>query len=503
MQRKVLCCMSELGNRFSDSHGGNLPTIRIAKIELNHFKSVDHGVITLNCGKKYIPYGTQSDILGIYGQNGSGKTTVIEAISVLKYLLSGKAIPDRYTDCISVSSDYAEAIFTFDVQYPVGNEYMTNGDVRKVVYSFKLRKEEKQEKDETPRIFADPSLNYLIPVHNFKVVVYDEVIKISGTICGSKTSLQPFVDTSNESTCLEPQTKARLLIGKTSEKKRSELIANMKLARTRSSSYVFMKEMMTLYNDNSEYSYLYQQLLELQFWGTYYLFVVDDSFSEVNDIGSSLPMLQEAKNIVKAIPTTRSFILDEENYNAITLYMQLVSGVLSEIVPGFSLIIKDLGNALLKDGQTGHSVEIVSCRNGAEIPFRSESRGIKRLVFTIGFLIQAYNQQSATIAYDEFDSGIFEYLLGELLQVMQLSGKGQFIFTSHNMRPLEVLNKEFVWFTTVDSNNRYVKLTGLGETNNLRRVYYREIAMHEHFDNLYNETKRNRIIAAMRKVDIR
>ena len=67
------------------------------------------------------------------------------------------------------------------------------------------------------------------------------------------------------------------------------------------------------------------------------------------------------------------------------------------------------------------------------------------------------------------------------------------------MRPLEILKKEFVWFTTTDPEERYIKLTGLGETNNLRKVYYREIALNEHYDNLYSETKRNKIISAMRK----
>ena len=36
---------------------------------------------------------------------------------------------------------------------------------------------------------------------------------------------------------------------------------------------------------------------------------------------------------------------------------------------------------------------------------------------------------------DELDSGIYEYLLGECLEVMQDKAKGQLIFTSHNLRP--------------------------------------------------------------------
>ena len=75
--------MSKLLN---DDHGANLPTIRITEITLENFKSVKYGNIVFNCGRKFIPYGTQADILGLYGQNGSGKTSLIEALSILKHL---------------------------------------------------------------------------------------------------------------------------------------------------------------------------------------------------------------------------------------------------------------------------------------------------------------------------------------------------------------------------------------------------------------------------------
>ena len=71
-------------NLFTEDHMRNLPTIRLAEIVLENFKSVKYGKIVLNCGKKHIPYGTKADILGVYGQNGSGKTALIEAISILK-----------------------------------------------------------------------------------------------------------------------------------------------------------------------------------------------------------------------------------------------------------------------------------------------------------------------------------------------------------------------------------------------------------------------------------
>ena len=61
-----------------------------------------------------------------------------------------------------------------------------------------------------------------------------------------------------------------------------------------------------------------------------------------------------------------------------------------------------------------------------------------------GFLICTYNNPGITLAIDELDSNIYEHLLGELLRIMQDSGQGQLIFTSHNLRPLEVLGNIFI-----------------------------------------------------------
>ena len=56
--------------QFREDHWDRLPTIRLQKAVLDNFKSVEHGEIVFACGKKFVPYGTESDILGLYGQNG-------------------------------------------------------------------------------------------------------------------------------------------------------------------------------------------------------------------------------------------------------------------------------------------------------------------------------------------------------------------------------------------------------------------------------------------------
>ena len=78
--------------QFREDHWDRLPTIRLQKAVLDNFKSVEHGEIVFACGKKFVPYGTESDILGLYGQNGSGKTSFIEALAILKLLMIGAEV---------------------------------------------------------------------------------------------------------------------------------------------------------------------------------------------------------------------------------------------------------------------------------------------------------------------------------------------------------------------------------------------------------------------------
>ena len=151
---------------ITEEHGDNLPTVRIKKVVLDNFKSVGHGEITLNCGREFIPRDTESDILGIYGQNGSGKTSFIEALSILKGLMAGVPVPSVYADCVAVGKEYAKLEFVFDLQYE-------NGVIREAAYSFcmssvALTKEEINEK------YKGAPDEFDIPDEDCKVVIFDE-----------------------------------------------------------------------------------------------------------------------------------------------------------------------------------------------------------------------------------------------------------------------------------------------------------------------------------------
>lgn len=61
--------------------------------------------------------------------------------------------------------------------------------------------------------------------------------------------------------------------------------------------------------------------------------------------------------------------------------------------------------------------------------------------------------------------------------MMSEQAKEQLIFTAHNLRPMEIINKKFLVFTTTDPDNRYVRYKNIAAHNNLRDVYLRDIAL--------------------------
>ena len=99
----------------------------------------------------------------------------------------------------------------------------------------------------------------------------------------------------------------------------------------------------------------------------------------------------------------------------------------------------------------------------------------------------------------KLDAGVFEYLLGEILRIISEKGKGQLIFTSHNLRPLETIDRGFVAFTTTNPDNRYIRFSNVKTNNNLRDFYYRDIILGEQDEPVYEVTNNHEIALAFRE----
>ena len=71
--------------------------IRLTAMEIKDIKNVGYGRLEFSQGKS-------GSILGIYGQNGSGKTVVVDCMVLLKCLLSGRRIPSHFYHYINALS---------------------------------------------------------------------------------------------------------------------------------------------------------------------------------------------------------------------------------------------------------------------------------------------------------------------------------------------------------------------------------------------------------------
>lgn len=492
--------------QFRDDHWDRLPTIRLQKAVLENFKSVEHGEIVFACGKKFVPYGTESDILGLYGQNGSGKTSFIEALAILKLLMMGAEVPGIYAECVAKGQEKSRLEFTFDLQYP-------DGRIRKAVYEFCISAVENEQSGGFGQYGTEESGN--APHSKYRVKISNEKLCMAGDFDGRKIILQSVIDTCGSELPFGPASKQKYFVSG-SKKYMDELNILRRLAEEKSTSFIFSLGTAQVFDECGIYSEFYQVVLELAYYSQLYFHVVDTKSTGYIRLNYGLPLYTQSGRYL--LKTDMPNIMPEIVFSELKSQFANINIVLSQIVPGLNVNMHELSPAMMKDGSVGHVVEIVSSRNESdmsnshntemapdgrfEMPFRYESDGIRKIVSVLSLIIDAYNEQSCTIAIDELDAGVFEYLLGEVIQTFQESGKGQLIFTSHNLRPLEVINKDFICFTTTNPDNRYIRMKGIGNTNNLRSTYFREILVGEQDEELYKNTKKYKVVSAFRKAGV-
>lgn len=165
--------------------------------------------------------------------------------------------------------------------------------------------------------------------------------------------------------------------------------------------------------------------------------------------------------------------------------IEQMNTLLPEIIPNLSLKMYERDIRTDKNGEEEVRLEFLSIRDGKQFSLHYESDGVKKIIGLIGYLVEVYNKPDIIAVIDELDSGIYEYLLGELIEVISTGAKGQLIFTSHNLRILEVLESNKVIFSTTNPKNRYIRMKGVKKSNNLRDMYLRTIQLGGQEENLY------------------
>lgn len=520
---------------------------RIKQIQFENFRNIEEGVIEFPNSKLGDYLDGNPSIVGLYGQNGSGKSSVIMALSILKDLLSGESIGKKYLSSVRNGCDKCKLTFTFAMYNKLIDSDGTiintkeNTTCYDVYYEVEILRDVEEVDDNTNgsdshqevlRIGYE-TLKYRITDYTGKILLPKQTIidttkqnrRKKSFVFGSEQKEQLF--TADDEAIAQQyrdnlavtaaQSQSFIFSFKT--QKLLEQAVNAVFDVFDEEDFEFYKVLETSPNlpeaqnnlrtilINNEDALMMHSLVvyltnpcylikNLRTFGRVYLHVIDTVITGQTNINTQMPLLLWWHDQKKGVYFRRiSLQMDgptavkQSDFDVVKRSLAAVSDVLEKIVPGMRLAFVDLGVRLASDNSEEHYFEITSQKGETCIPLKYESDGVRRIVSILSLLIAAYNDTSFTIAIDEIDSGIFEYLLGEILAVMADSIKGQLVFTSHNLRPLEILPTKYLYFTTTNPEKRFLKIPNRGNSN-LRDTYFRSIVLDTQKEQVYNPTDR-------------
>lgn len=486
--------------------------VRIAQIALRHFKNIRYGEINFTKTRPAGQFQPGADVLGIYGQNGSGKTSVIEAVDLVKTLIMGSSFDS------DVVLDYfypGERSFSIELTFNVKSNKVNYIVYYVVVFSRKSRQvwisreqlaakrfDIDRGKWDSKRMLIDMSQDApeaavtILPQSSWSYLLNaDQQLKMSLFVSlgvqqqghvSPLFALQTFKFLRSLELCdfslykreLPP---ANLVIKKDVLDKQTK---SFQAAHTR-----ILKPLLDIVTE-----------LSLYFSHRVNVFTtLANATCSLNVL--SMDILDERAHGRKGHLSVNLFepgVLKEDDFGAVSSALKRVSSLIGSLVPGLSIKVREVGTQLMDDGNTiAKQVEFLSCRDGVEIPLRCESEGIRKLISFSLCLMEVHSYPDAFLAVDELDSGIFEYLLGELLSVIESFGRGQLLFTAHNLRVLELLPSSEILLSTSDPDNRFVRFKGVKPTNNPRDQYLRAISLGGDGSQLYVPTDKYSIDAAL------
>lgn len=439
--------------------------VRLCEVRLENFKNTAYGVVKTPKSESTEPFIHTSSILGIFGQNGTGKTAIIEAVSIIRKLLSGGGLRNfPLADYIMYGKENCRIGARFSIEYE--NDGM---------YQF---------------LYADYEVQF-VRADGGNVQIRSEVLRAEKTESGKpmRRTLIDY-DSQRDADCYLP--KYRYEAAARSKEAANAICVAQRVARVEMASFLFSQEGLAAFGNEEVYADFPLRLIrnELSDYAKKRLYIVP---------GAHTALFGLEEGVSSPWGVNGSEVVNPYEYQMLRDMLPDMNSVLKEIIPGLTVDVRCYGKELCRNGGDGVRIEMFSKRGENIIPMRCESEGITRLVTLLRVLMCICSDPSIAVLIDGLDAGIFEYLLGELLTVLDDSGKGQLIFTAHSLRPLEMLDKGSLVFTTTNPENRYIPMQYVKQNNNLRDMYLRTIILGGQKEDLYETTDTNQIARAFRR----
>lgn len=428
--------------------------VRLAALSISNIKNVKKGTITFQGRKKRQFVFRDAEVVGIYGQNGSGKTAVIDALFHLKKIMTGEPLLEELADYMDVNAEQAEIAADFDI--------LLKGRVLEAGYKVVLHRVDG------------------------RVEIEQESVSCAINIEGARTHKRVFAEyrRDDEGPVFTPKRRLEEVTeyngGDT-----GELEAAKKEAEKDHCSYIFGKDGRKIFcreydNNFRECSAVVKALF---LFALKNLLIIRNARSGIISADFVWPMMYKKEKSVKemkenpAFPLLEPFVLDEQRQELLDEAVLQINTVLPTVLPDMRIEVKECKSPVAAQQNEGGRMEFVSVRNHeSEIPLRMEEGGVIKLVSILNALIQVFGNPSVCLAIDELDEGIFEYILDELLLIFKENAKGQLLFTSHNLSSLKVLDTDSVIFSCADFQNRYMRIKDLKETDDLYDAYLEAVA---------------------------
>jgi AAA15 family ATPase/GTPase len=459
--------------------------VSLQKIELKDFKNVAKGTITYN---KTTDKSNFKHVLGIYGQNGSGKTSVIDGLYVFKEIVSGRKLTKDIINYISADKNSASLYFEYLITH--------KDELFKAFYNLEIEKIEEESNENDSK--SD---------NRSTIQIKSEKLSYSKLQDGQWTSRVTIIDyeESFKDVVFKPKTRYQDIITVNKDNDIQFKVAK-EMSKELCTSFIFNKKTKSIlekgFIKNKDYITI---INSLYIFAELNLFVIKNDELGVINTNQIMPFsfrLEEGKEWYSGNLAVRLFsisFIDKEKFNVLNRVIDQINVVINAIIPELNIKLRNYGLETSENGKEGFRVELISSRKNIDIPLKYESDGVKKIVSILSALIAMYNNEQILLAIDELDAGIYEFLLGEILEVVSEHAKGQFIFTSHNLRALEKLDKDCIVFTTTNPNNRYITMGNVKNTNNLRDVYLKSILLGGQKETIYESSNKFEISYAFKK----
>ena len=448
--------------------------LRINRISYHNFRNILDSTIYL--AEKGFQTDLGGHIAGIYGINGSSKSSVGYSMALLTKLICGISLAffHNFDNDFGIYDDYMSLEYDFD--YLFENYY--NG----IIISFEFRKTivDKEEKvymsKETIKIKSvsgRPSIYSIPRDYNYLncLIESDDMNRIKDLFNSSESIIYALNSSSilnQRSFFLNLENIKNVLdnYSKTDDK----LEVNPKFAYIVNFVHHYCKDTAFIMPD---------------LYGTS---ITNNIFAMFSEDFSNTQFLVKSPN--------GAYQCNKKTLEKIETIIETSNKFMSKIINDFAVIVEKKEYSTNDNGETIYQIRLLSSKNNKTFLFENESEGIKRLFLISSSIARVMNDSDCILFVDELDEGIFEVLFGDIVEGISNQCMGQFIFTSHNLRPLEMVDSSHFIFSTTNPRNRFVTLKGIKPKNNLRDIYIRKI-MYGSEDDLAMHVDENDILEGL------